>query len=85
MISKTSQLLTLGGALLLAPLTPTFGQSDCTTVDEVKGGATYAGGNAVTEDKFVTVFTAGNYQRVNGNTTNTHRSTRLSVRKLAAS
>jgi len=33
-MNKTSQLLTLGAALLLAPLTPTFAQSTWETVDE---------------------------------------------------
>lgn len=49
------------------------------TVDEVIGDTTYAGANAVTVDKFGTVFTGGNYQRVSGGTTNTHWSTRVSV------
>ena len=49
------------------------------TVDEVIGDTTYAGANAVTVDKFGTVFTGGNYQSVSGGTTNTHWSTRVSV------
>lgn len=49
------------------------------TVDEVIGDTTYAGANAVTVDKFGTVFTGGNYQVVSGGTTNTHWITRVSV------
>ncbi len=50
------------------------------TVDDVAGGTSSgASGNAVTVDKFGTVFTAGTYQTVSGSTTNTHWITRVSV------